>query len=137
MASMDYSHHPALNIVLVTPKGDVTVDDINTYGHELIEKGYMTLDTIEYVDMSEITDITFNYRDSHKLIGMHRKWLRAGWYGSFYYAPQDLHMGMVAMVGSVVQSQPNLTLPNNLMLPSKTKLPLEECRDFLRSHRGC
>jgi len=136
MAAMDYSYNTDLNLVILRPNGVVSIENILSYGNELLEKGYMTQGTIEYVDMSEIKDLSINYSSAHNLVTMHDKWLDAGWFGSYYYAPRDIHIGIVNMVGSIVKTQPNHNLPEDIMLPLREKIEPEAVREYLQKHRN-
>lgn len=136
MAAMNYSYNKDLNLVMLRPIGIVSVQNILSYGQELLDKGYMTHRTIEYVDMSEIEDLSIFYTDSLSLASMHNKWIEAGWFGSYYYAPRDIHMGIVNMVASVVKSQPCNNLPEDIMLPLRERIEPEDVREYIQKRRA-
>jgi len=96
----------------------------------------MTSNTIEYVNMSQIKDFAFNYSTAHKLIAMHDKWLKAGWYGSYYYAPRDVHLGIINMVASIIKLQPGYNLPEGIMIPGRENISPEDIRYFLETNRN-
>jgi len=134
MADMKYINHENLNIVELIPVGDVQIKDILRYGNELLDKGLMKQDTIEYVDMSNMTNLSVDYNSSHQLITLHEEWLNCGWYGSVYYTPELFQLGIINMVGAVIKSQPDVKLPDGIMYPSREKIPISSVRDFLSCH---
>ena len=135
MASMKYIVHESLNVIELKPVGEVHVEDICTYGNELLSEGVMRDGTIEYVDMSGMTGMTVSYSSAHSLVDMHVRWLSAGWYGSIYYTPNDTQFGIVRMVRAIVECIPGS--PTGIMVPSRERVPLEEARALIsRSIQG-
>ena len=61
MSSMNYVFHKELNIIELTPVGEVNIRDITSYGNELIQKDLIQVGVIEYVDMSNMTNLIIDY----------------------------------------------------------------------------
>jgi hypothetical protein len=131
MAEMIYTYYPDMNLVYLKPVGDVVVDDILTYGHRLLELGHMVRNTVEYVDMSEMTNLQLDYLSSQKLIAMHRDWIKAGWHASGYYTPKAVQFGMIRMLATVIDSLEGAT--PNFMYPFREFVEIEDIRAFLDS----
>ncbi|PCJ55511.1 MAG: hypothetical protein COA79_20640 [Planctomycetota bacterium] len=132
MGIMNYSYNEFLNVVVLKPAGKVQVSDICAYGSELLDQGIMTKDTIEYVDMSSMTDLSVSYIEARRLVSMHKLWLSAGWYGSVYFTSTDLEFGIVRMVGAVVECIPDS--PTGIMIPLREPTPLEQLREVISNH---
>ena len=132
MATMEYRFHEELNIIELTPKGEVHLKDILNYGSELLEKGLIRDDVIEYVELSGMTNLSIDYISADQLSTMHQKWIDNGWLGSVYYTPLDIEYGIVRMVGAIVECLPHA--PQNLMIPLREKIPLNEVRGHLLSN---
>ncbi len=129
MGTMPHSYHVDLNLVEVTPKGSIEVDDILEYGRSLIDQGIMSRGTVEYVDMSEMTNLVIDYRSAQKLVQMLRTWIECGWVGSVFYAPQDPEFGIMRMVGALGGAiTPDLGIP---LIPRREPTALEDVRQLL------
>ena len=131
MTRMRYTVHEDLNIVELVPSGVIHVTDILEYGNRLISHGEIRAGTIEYVDMSNMKDLTVTYRSAHDLKFMHEKWLELGWLGSVYNCVSDTEYGLVRMVSAIVETLPGC--PQNLMFPLRKSMSLDHIRPFLLS----
>ncbi len=132
MAEMKYRYYPELNLVYLKPEGCVTIKDIIEYGYLLLERGHMKEGTVEYVDMSNMTNLQLDYVNSKKLIKMHEDWINAGWYASGYYAPEAVQLGLIRMLGSVMETLEGAV--SGFMHPFDKWIEIEELRDFLTRH---
>jgi hypothetical protein len=79
-----------------------------------------------------MTNLIVDYNSAQELGLMHEKWLEKGWLGSVYYAPLDIEFGIVRMVGAIVEGISNA--PQNLMIPLREKISLNQVRKFLLSN---
>ena len=112
MGRMQYSYHVDLNLVELKPIGSISIEEILTYGHSLLDQGVMSRGTVEYVDMSETTNLAIDYLSALRLVQMLRLWVAQGWAGSVFYAPRDLEFGIMRMVGGLADAlAPDLGIP--------------------------
>ena len=133
MGTMPYSYHVDLNLVELTPTGSIEVHEVLEYGRLLIDQGIMSPGTVEYVDMSEMTNFVADYRSAQKLVQMLRTWIECGWMGSVFYAPQDLEFGIMRMVGALSSAiTPDLGTP---LIPRREPTALEDVRALLGQAR--
>lgn len=134
MADMVYRVHQELNLVELKPVGEVHIEDILSYGHGLLDDGVIHQGTIEYVDMSDMTNLFIDYNGAQRLVEMHTKWFSAGWLGSVYFTPKDFQFGIIRMLGTVIESIPNR--PTRVMIPLREKTPLEQLRGLISASSG-
>ena len=132
LVRMQYQFHTELNVVELTPVGGVHVNDILAYGHELVDRGLMRDGTVEYVDMSAMTNLIVDYSSARLLGSMHERWLEAGWFGSVYFTPEDLQFGIVRMVGAIVEGVSGA--PSGIMVPLRERTALDQLRAVVRHH---
>lgn len=134
MAEMNHQVHHELNVIELKPVGEVHVKDILSYGNSLLDDGVMREGTIEYVDMSGMTNLLVDYRSAQRLVELHRTWLSAGWFGSVFFTPKDFQFGIVRMVGSIVEAIPGA--PSGTMIPLREETPLDQLRGLITAHAG-
>jgi len=134
VAEMQYQVHREINVVELAPVGEVHVKEILAYGHELVDRGLMREGTIEYVDMSAMTNLVVDYASAQLLSRMHDRWLEAGWFGSVYFTPKDLQFGIVRMVSAIVEGIPGA--PSGIMVPLREQTPLDQLRAVVQRHAG-
>ena len=121
-------------MIKAAPSGVITSKDLVDYLNDVLQNNHIKTGTLEYIDMRNVTDIQVNYSTSHALVRLLQDWMECGWAGSYYYAPKDIHYGMIRMVAAVLLNQENDTLPGLSMLPSRDLIQPENIREFLLKH---
>ncbi len=129
MSSFDYHVHTDLNLIEVHPSGVVQVSDIVSYGHEALSLDLITEGTIEYYDLSEMTNLNADYNSLQRLTGLLGKWISLGWQGSVFFTPQEYQFGMIRMMGAVLESIQDA--PAVVMIPHREPTALGEVRDLI------
>ena len=129
MSSFDYQVHLDLNLIEVRPTGVVQISDILSYSKEVLSRGIVTEGTIEYYDLSEMTNLNLDYKSAYALTGSLQKWRSAGWQGSVFFAPQDYQYGMIRMIAAVVESIEGAA--EGMMVPRREPIALGEVRDCI------
>ena len=133
MSDLDYHVHLDLNLIEVRPAGVVQISDILSYSKEVLSLGIVTEGTIEYYDLSEMTNLNLDYNSAYALTESLQEWLSYGWQGSVYYTPQDYQFGMIRMIGTVVESIQGA--PDRIMIPRREPIALGDVRDFIAESR--
>ncbi len=133
MSHYDYHVHTGLNLIEVHPAGAVQLSDILSYAQEVLSLDHVTEGTVEYVDLSEMTNLSLDYMSAHELNGTLQKWLARGWLGSVFFTPQEHQFGMIRMIGAVAESLEGAH--GDMMIPSREPISLDEVRDLIARHR--
>ena len=129
MSGFDYHVHTDLNLIEVHPAGVVQITDILSYSKEMLSLDIVTDGTVEYYDLSEMTNLNLDYKSACTLNGELQRWLSCGWQGSLYFTPQAYQYGMIRMIGAVVESIEGA--PEGMMIPRREPIALDEVRDFI------
>jgi len=129
MGGFDHHVHVDLNLIEVRPSGVVQVSDILSYAQEVLLLDLITEGTIEYYDLSEMTNLELDYKSARSLSDTLRDWLSRGWAGSVYFTPEAYQFGMIRMIGAVVESIQGA--PGGMMIPTHEPIALEEVRSFV------
>jgi hypothetical protein len=129
----DYRVHIDLNLIEVRPAGVVKISDILSYSKEMLSLDIVTEGTVEYYDLSEMTNLDLDYKSAYALNGELQQWLSRGWQGSVFFAPQAYQYGMIRMIAAVMESIQGA--PNEMMIPRREPIALDEVRDFITECR--
>ena len=78
MSSFDYHVHTDLNLIEVHPSGVVQISDIRSYAQEALSLNIVTEATIEYYDLSEMTNLNLDYNSAHELAETLQECLSSG-----------------------------------------------------------
>ena len=111
----------------------VQISDIASYVEEALSLGVATEGTVEYYDLSEMTNLNADYQSARGLTGLLQEWLSRGWQGSLFFTPQEYQFGMIRMMGAIVESIQDA--PAVVMIPRREPTALGEVRDFIAEHR--
>ena len=133
MSSFDYHFHTDLNVIEVRPAGVVEISDIVSYAEEVLSLDLINEGTIEYYDLSEMTDLNGSYKSMLGLTGLLREWVSRGWQGSVFFTPQEYQFGMIRMIGAVVDRIPSQSAVP--MIPRRQPLALGEVRELIEERR--
>ena len=133
MSVFDYHVHSDLNLIEVRAAGVVQVSDILSYSKEVLSLDIVTEGTVEYYDLSEMTNLNLDYKSAYALNGELERWFLRGWQGSVFFAPQSYQYGMIRMIGAVMESIQDA--PIGMMIPRREPIALEEVRDFITECR--
>ena len=128
-----YEFHSELNILNVTATDVIQIKDIVNYAHEVLSRDLITAGTMEYYDLSHVTNMDIDFRSACELSSTLREWVNRGWHGSVFYTPETYQFGIIRMIGSVlegVQAMPEVSL-----LPTSEQLLLNEVRQIIDTHR--
>ena len=129
MSGYDYQFHTDLNLIEAHPAGVVQLSDIVSYAQEVLSLDLLTEGTIEYVDLSEMTNLSLDYKSACDLNGTLQKWLARGWQGSVFFTPQEYQFGMIRMIGTIAESLENEL--GGMMFPCREPISLDEVRDLI------
>ena len=69
MSNFDYHVHTDLNLIEVHPSGVVQISDIAAYAQEVLSLDILTEGTVEYFDLSEMTNLNADYESACTLTG--------------------------------------------------------------------
>jgi hypothetical protein len=133
MSNLDYHVHTELNLIEIRPTGEVKVEDILSYAHEVLSRDILTEGTIEYYDLSGMTNLRADYESAWGLSGALQEWVSSGWHGSVFYTPEPYQFGMIRMMGAILESIQDA--PDVLMIPSHEPLALEQVRSIIDERR--
>lgn len=133
MSSFDYKVHADLNLIEAWPAGEVQLSDILSYAQEVLSLGLVTEGTIEYYDLSGMTNLNLDYQSACALTQTLREWMSRGWQGSAFFTPRDFQFGMIRMIGMVLESQEDS--PSGLMFPLREPCAPSEVRDLIAGRR--
>ena len=129
MSSFKYNFHTDLNLIEVHPSGNVQISDILSYAQETLSLDLVTKGTIEYYDLSEMTNLNADYNSLQRLAGLFEKWISLGWQGSVFFTPQEYQFGMIRMMGTFLESIQDA--PAVVMIPRREPTALGEVRDLI------
>lgn len=133
MGSFDYHFRADLNLVEVRPAGVVQLSDILLYAQDVLSLGLVTEGTIEYYDLSEMTNLNLDYQSACELTETLREWVSRGWQGSAFFTPRVYQFGMIRMIGMVVESIEGA--PKGMMFPIREPCAPGEVRDLIAKRR--
>jgi hypothetical protein len=133
MSSFHYYVHTDLNLIEVHPSGVVQISDIVSYAQEALSLDIVTEGTIEYYDLSEMTNLCADYESARGLTGILRKWISRGWQGSVFFTPQEYQFGIIRMMGAIVENIQDT--PAVVMIPRREPIALGEVRDLIAECR--
>jgi len=132
MSGADYRVHEDLNLIEVSYEGVVEVADVESYITEVLKRGLLTEGTVEYVDLSRVTDLKGDYQTASVLKDLLLQWISQGWRGSVFFTPRDHLFGMIRMLdASLAGVQEN---PTVAMIPRRQATPLSHVRGLLADH---
>ena len=129
MSSFNFHVHTDLNLIEVHPSGVVQISDIVSYAKEALSLDIVTEGTIEYYDLSEMTNLNGDYKSARGLTGLFLEWISRGWHGSVFFTPQDYQFGMIRMMGAIVESIQDV--PAVVMIPRREPAALGEARELI------
>ena len=112
---------------------EVKISDILSYSKEMLSLDIVTEGTLEYYDLSEMTNLDLDYKSAYALNGELQKWLSRGWQGSVFFTPQTYQYGMIRMIGAVMGSIQGA--PSGMMIPRREPIALDEVRDLITECR--
>ena len=133
MNRFDYRFHADLNLLEVRPAGVVHVTDILAYATEALSQGLVREGTVEYYDLSGMTNFGLDYESACALTEKLQEWLAHGWHGSVFFTPQDYQFGIIRMIGAVAGSIDGA--PEGMMIPRREPVPLDKVRHLVSEHR--
>ncbi len=133
MSHFDYHVHTDLNLIESDHAGVVQLPHLLSYAQELLALDLVTEGTIEYADMSEITDFSLDYKSAIQLRYTFQELLARGWQGSVVFTPQEYQFGIIRMVGAIAEGREGA--PDGMMIPIREPISLDEVRDLIAQHR--
>jgi hypothetical protein len=133
VSAFDYRLHADLNVLEVRPVGVVRLNDILAYANEALSRGEITQGTVEYYDLSGMTNLDLDYQSACELTETLQQWCSRGWEGSVFFTPERYQFGMIRMIGAVLESLEGA--PEQMMIPHDEPLGLDEVRDFITKQR--
>ena len=133
MSNYDYQFHTGLNLIEVHFAGAIQLSDILLYAQEILSLDLITEGTIEYVDLSEMTSLSLDYKSAKMLTGTLQECVAHGWQGSIHFAPQDYQFGTIRMIGAIVESLEGAF--GGMVIPRREPTSLDEVRDLIAQHR--
>jgi hypothetical protein len=133
MSPFDYQVHSDHNLIELRPAGVVQLSDILSYAREALSLDLVTKGTIEYYDLSEVTDLNVDYSSARALSEILQEWVSRGWEGSVFFASSDYQYGMIRMIGGVTESIEGA--PGGMMIPSREPVALGEVRSLIARRR--
>ena len=133
MSKFDYHVHTDLNLIEVRPVGVVQISDIISYANEALSLDIVTAGTIEYYDLSEMTDLNGHYISALRLTGLLQEWLARGWEGSVFFTPREFQFGMIRMIGAIAKGIRGA--PAAVMIPRREPTALAEVRNLIAEHK--
>ena len=125
-----YHFEPEWKIFCAKGAGIVSLDDLLEYGRQVYEMPDDLAGTIEYVDLSEATDIAVSYQSAQQMLDMYKGWMARGIAGSVLYAPSDLCYGLARMISAVISSISGIKEGGPLV--TRIPIPPESLRSWLR-----
>ena len=99
---------------------------------EILSRGLVVEGTVEYVDLSEITEIKADFHLASRFTVLFGQLLSRGWQGAVFFAPEDFQFGMVRMLGAVLESMQEK--PVAALVPRRTPTALADVRGVLAEH---
>ena len=133
MSAFDYHVHTDLNLIEVHPSKVVQISDIVSYALEIVSLDHLTEGTLEYYDLSEVTELNLDIESAAGLIGILRRWISRGWQGSVFFTPQEFQFRLIWMMGEIVESIQRT--PDVVMIPRREPTALGEVRAFIAECR--
>ena len=133
MSNYHYQFHTGLNLIEVHYTGAIQLSDITSYIQEILSLDLVTEGSIEYVDLSEMTNLTLDYKSANMLIGALQECVARGWQGSVYFAPRDYQFGTIRMLGAIADSLEGTF--GGMMIPRREPISLAEVRDLIAQHK--
>ena len=133
MGTLDYHVHADLNLIEVRPFGMVNVADVASYAQELLSRDVITEGTIEYYDLSKMTNLDGDYQSAYGLTGLLREWISRGWHGSVFFTPREFQFGMIRMMGAILEGIQ--ASPAVVMIPRREPVTLPEARKLIDERR--
>ena len=133
MSHIEYHVHTGLNLIEAHFAGVVQLSDLLSYTEELLSLDLVTEGTIEYADLSEMTNFSLDYKSAIQLDNTFQKMLTRGWQGSVVFTPQEYQFGIIRMIGAVAGSIEGAL--DILMIPIREPISLDEVRDLIAQHR--
>ena len=130
MSLLNYHVHPDRKIIEVRPSGVVQVSDILSYAEEALSLDLITTGTVEYYDLSGMTNLSVDYKSARALAGTVQEWLARGWYGSVFVTPQEYQFGMTGAIAESIEGS-----PGGMMVPTREPIDLGDVRDLIVEHR--
>ena len=133
VSSFNYHVHTDLNLIEVRPAGEVQIADILSYSQEALSLDIVTAGTIEYYDLSEMTNLHLDYESAHGLTKALEEWLSRGWQGSVYFTPKEYQFGMIRMLSAIVETIEGTSA--EMVTPRREPIALGEVRDLIAAIR--
>ena len=133
MSHIDYHVHTGLNLIEARFTGVVQLSDLLLYTEELLSLDLVTEGTIEYADLSEMTNFSLDYMSATQLDNTFQEMLTRGWQGSVVFTPQEYQFGIIRMIGAIAGSIGGAL--DILMIPIREPISLDEVRDLIAQHR--
>ena len=133
MSDIDYHFHAELNLIESHLAGVVQLSDLLSYTQELLSLDLVTEGTIEYADLSEMTNFSLDYKSAIQLDNTFQELLTRGWQGSVVFTPQEYQFGIIRMMGAIAESLEGALY--GMMIPIRGPISLDEVRDLIALHR--
>ena len=102
--AIQYHFNRDLKVLLVKGVGTVSLDDLLRYGKEVLNMDEDFTGAVEYVDLSEATDIAVSYHSAQQMLNIYKGWAARGIKASILYTPSDFSYGIARMIGAVLSS---------------------------------
>lgn len=134
MPLIPFTHHPGLNLVESLPRGEVRLEDLLRTGRRMLDDGVMGDGTIEYLDLSGLTNVEIDYVGIRSLRALLEDWRAAGWRGTLLHCPSDEQFCMARMITAALDSLPGAT--PGARIPVREPVQLEDAREFLEHVDG-
>jgi len=133
VSSFQYQHHTDLNVIEIRPTGVVELSDILSYAREVLAKDLVVEGTVEYYDLSGMTNLSLDYRSARSLVETLSEWLARGWQGSVYFTPEPYQFGMIRMIGGIAENIEGAS--DGVMVPRRQPIALDQVRNFINERR--
>ncbi len=132
MGKVVYRLHSDLNLVEMRHTGPAENSEVVSHIEEILSRGLVVEGTVEYVDLSEITEIKADFHLASRFTVLFGQLLSRGWQGAVFFAPEDFQFGMVRMLGAVLESMQEK--PVAALVPRRTPTALADVRGVLAEH---
>jgi len=127
--AIQYHFNRDLKILFAKGVGIVSLDDLLRYGKEVLNMDEDLTGSVEYVDLSEATDITVSYHSAQQMLNIYQGWMERGIKASILYTPSDFSYGIARMISAVLSSVAGISPGGPLI--TRTPIPPENLKSWL------
>ncbi len=99
---IEFQYDEENRVIITKGTGVVSMDELIVYGRNVLNLDGDLKGAVEYVDLSQATDVELTYLSAKSMLSTYRKWMERGVKGSVFYVPSDLSYGLVCMIRAVL-----------------------------------